>query len=130
MADSKDIILDCEAELVSVTESPLAIPSRTISKVDRSQHTEQLRVVEVIAVDYIWRKELGSFAPVFGSTHGRELGSGRHWTEQQGKPLPYPPTPAPKLDPRMFHRVQHEPARLPPPKKRPSAARWRPKDLH
>jgi hypothetical protein len=133
VSDGKDIILDCEAEPVSVTESPLAIPSKGISKADRSHHTEQLRVVEVIAVDYIWREDQGGFAPVFGSTHGRELGSGRHWTEQQARDA-HPKSYTERLLEQSSPGVtlpKAQPARLPAPKKRrPSAARWRPKDLH
>lgn len=54
-------VIEATAELVEETSAPLAV--------DKPYIAEKLRVVEIIAVDYIWNEEKHGFFPVFGAPH-------------------------------------------------------------
>lgn len=65
--NDKLAVIDVEAEFVEVTTTPLARSAAPLV-------AEKLRVIEIIAIDYIWNEEKNGFFPVFGAPHaGRPI---------------------------------------------------------
>lgn len=82
-------------------------PGECVVERDNDRPAEKLRVVEVIATDYVWQPQARGFYPVFGSTHGTMQIPGQHESQQaehpRGLPRPAamvcPPSPS-AADPR------------------------------